>query len=605
MAASSSDFFQKVGDPGTATTLSAPGYTIGDTSINIGSTANWPSDTGITIAIDEAEVVDGVEVRVDGTYNEYRCVVATGTSANQLVWARGDGNRNYAAGALTRVYIPISAERENRLVEGILEHSNQDGSLITQAVRDALSIGDNSNAGWEINTTSTITAVTNNGNRSYTLTHSASVAAVISEGMRRRFTRTVATNTYMGGAFNGSSHYFTKTTPGGTLGTVTNNFTIEVYVQPTSYVDGIIAARADATPNNGLVLRMSNDGTVWVMVVNGGNTNYRILKTYQSLPLNKKTHVAASWASGTVVIYFDGVAVPVSAAATGGTAPTTAGTGGDFSVGRYGAYASNYFAGYISNVAVFDAVLSAATIREHATRKLLGNETNCIGAWSLDNTANDQNSAGNNLTATGGVGFSNVSPFGNNGKSSTLEYGLTMSVSADGLTEVVQVPEGCALGTAITSQDYSTQGNPFGWVSDKGRWGVTSLQKTIEQVNIGGLSTWWASNSKVTVPIGSWTIGYQGPFLFSSTVGGIREGNICLSSGPTNNVLNAELVGWIYQAGTAADFPATLNLSTNITLGAATVYTIYGQISSATGAENYKVYGIKGAVTLWALPTGL
>ena len=132
--ASSSDFFQKVGDPGTATTLSAPGYTIGDTSINVGSTANWPSDTGITIAIDEAEVVDGVEVRVDGTYNVYRCVVATGTSANQLVWARGDGNRNYAAGALTRVYIPISAERENRLVEGILNVIDQDKTLKAGAV---------------------------------------------------------------------------------------------------------------------------------------------------------------------------------------------------------------------------------------------------------------------------------------------------------------------------------------------------------------------------------------------------------------------------------------------------------------------------------------
>jgi len=391
-------------------------------------------------------------------------VDTAGVQITGVKWTDGT-DVDHAAGSTIVDY--VSTTGQNMMVKGILEHANQDGSLITQAVKDALAIGDQSNAGWEINTTSTITNVVNNGNRSYTLTHSASVAAVISEGMRRRFQRTVATNTYMGGLFNGSSHYFTKTTPSGTLGTVTNNFTIEAYVQPTVYQDAAIVARTDAAINNSISLIMRSTGVVRVIITNTAAANFRLIDTYQSLPLNKKTHVAASWTSGTVVIYFDGVSVPV-AAATGGTAPTVAGTGGDFSIGRRGASAVEYFPGYISNVAVFDAVLSAATIREHATRKLLGNETNCIGAWSLDNTANDQSSAGNNLTATGGVGFSNVSPFGNNGKSSTLEYGLTMSVSADGLTEVVQVPEGCALPTAITSQDYSTQGNPFGWPEREG-----------------------------------------------------------------------------------------------------------------------------------------
>jgi len=397
--------------------------------------------------------------------------------------------------------------------------------------------------------------------------------------MRRRFQRTVAANTYMGGLFNGSSHYFTKTTPSGTLGTVTNNFTIEAYVQPTSYVDGIIAARADATPNNGLVLRMSNDGTVWVMVVNGGNTNYRILKTYQSLPLNKKTHVAASWASGTVVIYFDGVSVPVAAAVTSGTAPTTAGTGGDFSVGRYGAYAGNYFAGYISNVAVFDAVLSAATIREHSTYKLLGNETNCIGAWSLDNTADDQNSAGNNLTATGGVGFSNVSPFGNNGKSSTLEYGLVMNVSSDGLTEVVQVPEGCALPTAITSQDYSTQGNPFGWVSDKGRWGVQTYNRAGETANYSD-NTWTnIASMNISIPVGAWTARYA--LNWGVNVGSAVIHQVSLSTA-NNSVSDARWTDYFNQRDTASTQSYRHRNSGSITLSAATTYYIIG--NEANGA---------------------
>lgn len=125
------DLLVEVGDPGSATTLSSPGYTSGSsTSINVASTSNWPS-TGkaVVFAIDEAEVVDGEEVQVAGTYNEYEGTVASATSVSNVAWQRGSGDRNYSAGSLTRVYIPVSAERENRLVEwGSAEHSEADGT---------------------------------------------------------------------------------------------------------------------------------------------------------------------------------------------------------------------------------------------------------------------------------------------------------------------------------------------------------------------------------------------------------------------------------------------------------------------------------------------
>ena len=141
MAASASDLFQEVGDPGTATTLSAPGYTIGDTSLTVGSTSNWPTATGITFAMDEIETdASGNEVVVEDSYNEYVGTVASGTSITNVSHQRGT-NRNYTAGASIRVYIPISAERENRLVEGMLaEHSNPAGAhastLITNRTAD-------------------------------------------------------------------------------------------------------------------------------------------------------------------------------------------------------------------------------------------------------------------------------------------------------------------------------------------------------------------------------------------------------------------------------------------------------------------------------------
>lgn len=128
MAAANTDKFMEVGDPGTATTLSVD-YTIADPSITVGATTGWPSTTGVTFAIDEVTVIDGVETQTSGTYNEFVGTVASGTSITNVSWVRGSGDRNYSGGALTRVYIPVSSERENRLAQGMYaEHKQLDGS---------------------------------------------------------------------------------------------------------------------------------------------------------------------------------------------------------------------------------------------------------------------------------------------------------------------------------------------------------------------------------------------------------------------------------------------------------------------------------------------
>lgn len=125
MPAAASDKLLEVGDPGTATTLASPGYTSGvSTSINVASTTNWPTATGVAFAIDETTTVNGVETRVAGTYNEFIGTVASGTQVTNVDYVGGDAERSYAAGASTRVYVPITAERENRIVEwGVAQHS--------------------------------------------------------------------------------------------------------------------------------------------------------------------------------------------------------------------------------------------------------------------------------------------------------------------------------------------------------------------------------------------------------------------------------------------------------------------------------------------------
>ena len=102
----------------TATTLDA-NYTIGDTAITVVSTTGMPTATGITFAIDQ---IDSGGIQVTGTYNEYVGTVASATSITNVSHQNGT-NQNYTAGATTRVYIPVSAERENRIVEwGLVQH---------------------------------------------------------------------------------------------------------------------------------------------------------------------------------------------------------------------------------------------------------------------------------------------------------------------------------------------------------------------------------------------------------------------------------------------------------------------------------------------------
>lgn len=135
MAASATDLLQEVGI-NTATTLDAPGYTIGATSITVASTAGMPTATGITFAIDE---VDSDGVQEPNSYNEYVGTVDTGTSITNVAHQNGV-NRNYAAGATTRVYIPVSAERENRIVAwGLEEHKQLGGhsDITTDSITNA------------------------------------------------------------------------------------------------------------------------------------------------------------------------------------------------------------------------------------------------------------------------------------------------------------------------------------------------------------------------------------------------------------------------------------------------------------------------------------
>lgn len=198
MAASTTDLLTKVGDPGTATTLSAPGYTTGGTSINVGSTTHFPSTTAFVFAIDEVETVGGEEVRVAGTYNTYLGIVTSGTQISSVTWLAGDGDRDYAAGAGTRVYITTASAWANRLIDGLSVEHNKDGTH-SAVTADSIAVSGTSSFtgaltiksydGW-ITGAGTWTYASGTGTNVGTFTIAGDYTGVYNVGDRAKFTQT-------------------------------------------------------------------------------------------------------------------------------------------------------------------------------------------------------------------------------------------------------------------------------------------------------------------------------------------------------------------------------------------------------------------------------
>ena len=133
MAAQPEDYFQEVGTPGSATYMTAPGYTIGATTMNVQSTAGFPADTGVIFAVDTTTTVNGVETQAPGSYCIFEGKVASATSLSGVSLLYGTP-QNYPAGATTRVYITVSSQWVKRLVEGLSVSLNQTGTLKNSVV---------------------------------------------------------------------------------------------------------------------------------------------------------------------------------------------------------------------------------------------------------------------------------------------------------------------------------------------------------------------------------------------------------------------------------------------------------------------------------------
>ena len=525
MSANANDGFVEVGNPGSATTLSAPGYTVGDGTITVVSTTNWPTATGCVFAID---VIGADGLRVDGTYNVYQGTVATATSITNVSHIAGTGtDRNYTAGTTTRVYIIVASEISNRLARALAEEHNQDGthgavtadSIVTTGnvtIGGTLTIGGSGSAGWEP-ITGTITAVTANGNRSYDLTTSDDNTGLISPGMRLRTTRTVAAPTQCT-SLNGTTQYYSKTTPAGM--TFTDDFVAGAWVKLSSYQTGTIISRFNGT--SGWAMDMLSNGQIRLVGYNAGAGNYSLINTHQSLPLNKWVHVTAQLdmsaftaTTTTSYVMFDGVDVP-SFVGRGGTNPTALVQAGNLEIGTQNTI--SFWSGKIAQAFVSSAKITQANIKtlysQGLTASLISTHS-IISAYSFDNAITDLNTtSANNLTANGSAVATNAdSPFGGQADgtiSSTLDHAIIQKVTASTIT--VQVAEGCTIPTSggVSALSYATVKSPYGFPGQEDKWTICTRLRTNNATTSNAtygnfISGGWA----IYVPVGAWTVGYD------------------------------------------------------------------------------------------------
>ena len=498
-------------------------------------------------------------------------------------------------------FVPLNTNNSN-----LANYNSVNGLMIDyQGFKKAVST--QSMEGWVSGVLPSVSSVTYNGNRSYDITFAGPVDTYLSPGMRLKTVRQVAAPTQCT-SLNGTSQYWNRASASINGMTFTNNFTCMGWFILNSYQAGVIINRLDASVNNGYRLSVTSTGQVELLGLNTLNANNRVLKTYQSVPLNKFVHVAMTWATGVGTAYIDGVSVDITTT-TSGTAPTTITQGaGDLAVGRNGASASNYFNGKIAQAAVFSAVLSAATIRSYYSQGLTGTETSLVSAYSFNGVATDLNTTNaNNLTAQASAVATNAdSPFSVNGTGTatgTDDVAIVQIVSSTVAT--VQVPAGCTIPTSggIAATYVSTQKNPFNWVIDKDKWEILNRNRTlIGQVppvintyyNLGGL--------QLSVPKGTWDLRHVNNVYGSIGAAGLVKIITTLSTSNSAEsdrryTFDIEFANLVAATG-STDHTETVNLS------ASTIYYGITKNESSTLTAIYFL-GDRAEVSIRALPSGL
>lgn len=539
----------------------------GATTAELTSATGWNTTTGLDYVMYRRELnaSTGQYVETSGTRVEGRATLSGTTLSNMTFDAGTEPAAGYAADGNTVVLCATTAQWGDDLVNGILDFANQDGTLKTSAVQTALSLGADSLNGWNALGYAPNT-VTYNGNRSYDLVfNSTDLTDTVSAGMRLRTTRTVAAPTQCT-SLNGTNQYYSKSSPAGM--TFTDDFVVGGWIKLSAYpaVGATFMSRFNGT--SGWNCDITSAGQIRLLGYNAGGSNYSMVSSYQSLPLNKWVHVAlqldmSAFTATTTTSYimFDGVDVPASVTRAG-TNPTALVQAGTLEIG------SQNGGTFLANAKFAQTFVSSAKITQANVRTLISQGLtsslitthNIISAYSFNNSINDLNTTNaNNLTANGSAVATNADSFSGGQAdgtiSSTLDYAIVQKASfSTNTTLTVQVPEGCTIPTSggVTSVVYSSNKVPYGFPGQRNKWSIASIYRTL--VSNGGtvtVGTYYNTGGRsFNLPVGAWNLGY--------------------SATP-----------YYYRAATIAEFKGTL--STSVTAETDSDFTIYSTAEGASG----------------------
>lgn len=312
-------------------------------------------------------------------------------------------------------------------------------------------------AGWDTSP-DTFTYASNAGDGEYTVTAPGDVTTRYSPGMKFRVTRGTAPPTQSTDLESSSSQYASDTSLTGI--TFTDDFTVEAWIKLESYAVGsysTILARRQSS--GGWSVGLDDKGRVDIVGFDTSGANVKRGISYQSVPLNKWVHVAATLdlSGSTSTIYLNGKLI-ASQFTTIGTITTITQTS-DLAIGRAGNSSTEYFDGKIADVRLWNAIRTGTQIRDNMNIQLVGNETNLIGYWKLNGNFNDSTSNANNLTAGGGAVATNV-----DNPMNTIEYAeiIKASYSAPNTTLILKTAEGFNIpNLTLNSAGYSTAHAPL------------------------------------------------------------------------------------------------------------------------------------------------
>lgn len=409
------------------------------------------------------------------------------------------------------VLIKPNTEWANTIADFLGTAHNQDGSFKVSALQAALDQLQSTD--WRP-VTGTPALVSTNGQREFVVNVPGDQTAVIPLGAKARIPRTGTTPTQ-------SAKFVASSLQYGTRASVTSlGITNKVLCEGWFYFDSYSANQVMASQYNGTSgfrLDLDSAGKIRMIANNGGDSLYRLVTSYQTVPLKRWMHIAAvvdvsAFNLTNCRILIDGTPIPAQLVDV--SAFTSFTPAGALQVGASNSSSTSVMDGYASNVRIWNVNRTDTQIRDNMNQQIPGTSTGLVASYLLNGSWNDTSGNNNHLTAVGGAVNNFAShPF------NPIEFGVVTGKGAfaGGFTPVtIFTGQSNTIPNETLGQfSYSTARSPYGFPSNRALWRVYTLIRTELAVATGGATNWLvpaAGTFGFRVPSGTWNVGYSVEF---------------------------------------------------------------------------------------------